>query len=91
MFYLTLHGAYYGYMANGHMVNDHSDGEKGNPWSAHHGRLFPISSKRSFVCTNPDRIAHTVAFDMPVVKYWLEREISSWVHHEEWIREPITP
>ena len=23
--------------------------------------------------------------------YWLEREIAQWVHHEGWIRRPITP
>ena len=27
-----------------------------------HGLLFPISSKDSFICTIPDRIAHTTAF-----------------------------
>ena len=30
---------------------------------------------------NPiDRIAHTTAFDTPVVEHWLEREIAQWVH-----------
>ena len=27
-----------------------------------------------------DRIAHTMAFDTPVVDHWLEREIAQWVH-----------
>ena len=27
-----------------------------------------------------DRIAHTTAFDKPVVEHWLEREIAQWVH-----------
>ena len=27
-----------------------------------------------------DRIAHTTAFDTPVVEHWLEREIAQWVH-----------
>ena len=29
-----------------------------------------------------DRIAHTMAFLIPVVEHWLEREITQWVHHE---------
>ena len=27
-----------------------------------------------------DRIAHTMAFVIPVVEHWLEREIAQWVH-----------
>ena len=61
------------------MVKDHSDSEKGNPLPPH--RLhFSISSKGSFICTIPDRIAHTTAFVTPVVEHWLEREIAQWVH-----------
>ena len=56
------------------MVKDHSDSERGNPLLPH-GLLFPISSKGSFICTIPDRIAHTTAFVTPVVEDWLEREI----------------
>ena len=44
-FYLRLYGVR-------HMVNDHSDSEKGNPLPPH-GLLFPISSKGSFICTIP--------------------------------------
>ena len=44
-FYLRLYGI-------GHMVNDHSDSERGNPLPPH-GLLFPINSKGSFICTNP--------------------------------------
>ena len=29
-----------------------------------------------------DRIAHTAAFDTPVVEDWLQREIAQWVHLE---------
>ena len=30
---------------------------------------------------NPiDMIAHTTAFDTPVMEHWLEREIAQWVH-----------
>ena len=71
MFYLTTHSTHfiYGYMASD-MVKDHSDSEKGNPLPPH-GLLFPINSKGSFICTIPDRIAHTTAFVTPVVEHWL--------------------
>ena len=36
----------------GHMVKDHSNSERGNPLPTH-GLLFPINSKGSFTCTNP--------------------------------------
>ena len=51
--YLTTHSTHfiYGYMASD-MVNDHSDSKRGNPLSPH-GLLFSISSKGSFICTNP--------------------------------------
>ena len=71
-FYLRLYGIR-------HMVKDHSDSEKGNPLPPH-GLLFPINSKGSFICTIPDRIAHTTAFVTPVIEHWLEREIVQWVH-----------
>ena len=57
------------------MVNDHSDSERGNPLPPH-GLLFLISSRGSFICTIPDRIAHTTAFVIPIVEHWLEREIA---------------
>ena len=44
-FYLRLYGV-------GHMVEDHSDSERGNPLPPH-GLLFPINSKGSFICTIP--------------------------------------
>ena len=62
-FYLRLYGVR-------HMVKDHSDSEKGNPLPPHR-LLFTISSKGSFICTIPDRIAHTTAFVTPVVEHWL--------------------
>ena len=71
-FYLRLYGVR-------HMVKNHSDSEKGNPLQPHR-LLFPISSKGSFICTIPDRIAHTTAFVTPVVEHWLEREIAQLVH-----------
>ena len=61
------------------MVKDHSDSENGNPLPPHR-LLFTINSKGSFICTIPDRIAHTTAFVTPVVEHWLEREITQWVH-----------
>ena len=42
-FYLRLYGVR-------HMVKDHSDSKKGNPLPPHR-LLFPINSKRSFICT----------------------------------------
>ena len=44
-FYLRLYGVK-------HMVNDHSDSDRGNPLPTH-GLLFLISSKGSFICTIP--------------------------------------
>ena len=35
-----------------HIVNDHSDSERGNPLPPR-GLLFPINSKGSFICTIP--------------------------------------
>ena len=65
-FYLQLYGV-------GHMEKNHLDSERGNPLPPHR-LLFPINSKGSFICTIPDRIAHTTAFVTPVV------EIAQWVH-----------
>ena len=44
-FYLRLYGVR-------HMVNDHSDSEKGNLLPPH-GLLFLINSKGSLICTIP--------------------------------------
>ena len=70
-FYLRLYGIR-------HMVKDNSDSEKGNLMPPHR-LLFPINSKGSFICTIPDRIAHTTAFVTPVMEHWLEQEIAQWV------------
>ena len=48
--------------------------------------LFFISSKRSFICTIPDRIIHTTTFLTPVGEQWLEQVIIQWVHLEGSIR-----
>ena len=87
MFYLTTHSTHFIY---GYIIKDHSDSERGNPLPPH-WLLFPISSKGSFICTIPDRIAHTTAFATTVVDHWLEREIAQWLHHEGSIRRPIAP
>ena len=71
-FYLWLYGIR-------HMVKDQSDSDRRNPLPPHR-LLFPINSKGSFICTIPDRIAHTTVFGTPVVEHWLEREIAQWVH-----------
>ena len=75
------------YISLRHMVKDHSNSKRGNYLPPLHRLLFPITSKRSFICTTPtERITHTTAFVTPVVEYWLEREIAQWVHHEGSIR-----
>ena len=66
-FYLRLYGF-------GHMVEDHSDSERGNPLPPH-GLLFPINRKGSFICTIPQ-----TGYHIPVVDHWLERVIAQWVH-----------
>ena len=64
------------------MVQDHSDRESGNLMQPLHGLLFLISSNDYFICTIPDTVAHTTAFDTPVMEHWLEREIAQWVPYE---------
>ena len=60
-----------------HMVNEHTDSERGNPLPPH-GLLFPISSKGSFRRHHTtERITHITAFVTPVVEHWLERDYSS--------------
>ena len=80
-FYLTTHSTHFilRLYGVGYMVKDHLDSERGNTLLPH-GLLFPITSKGSFICTIPDRIAHTTTFVTPVVEHWLEQEIAQWVH-----------
>ena len=61
----TFHLQLYGVR---HMGKDHSDSEKGNPLLPHK-LLFLINSKGSFICTIPDRIAHTTTFVTPVMEH----------------------
>ena len=65
-FYLQLYGIK-------HMVKDHSERERENPLPPLIGLLLSISSKGSFICTIPYRIAHTMAFFTPVMEHWLEQ------------------
>ena len=54
MFYLATHSTHF-YLrlyGVGHMVDDHSDSERGKPLPPH-GLIFPINSKGSFICTIP--------------------------------------
>ena len=51
VFYLRLYGV-------GHMVQDHSDSERGNPLPPLHGLLFSISSNIYFICTIPQTRHH---------------------------------
>ena len=56
MFYLTMHSTHfiYSYIAlDIIMVKDKLDSEKENLLPPLPGLLFPISSKESFICTNP--------------------------------------
>ena len=76
-FYLSLYGV-------GYMGKDHSDCERGKQLSPH-WLLFQISSNISFICTIPQRIAHTTAFVTPVMEHWLEWKIVQWAHHEGYI------
>ena len=80
-FYLRLYGVR-------HMVEDHSDSEKGNSLPPH-TLLFPISTKEGFFYMHhlTDRITHT-AFVTPVVEHWLEREIAQCVHLKDRSDDP---
>ena len=46
------------------------------------GYAFRLAARVLFMHHPTDRIAHTTAFDTPVVEHWLEREIAQWFHHE---------
>ena len=63
------------------MVKDHSDSKRGNPLLSH-GLLFPIAARVLLMHYPTDKVAHTTAFDTPVVEHWLEREIDQWVQRK---------
>ena len=54
MLYLTTHATHFilRLYGVGHIVNDHSDTERGNLLLTHR-LLFPISSNGSFICAIP--------------------------------------
>ena len=79
-FYLWLYGIR-------HIVKDHSNTDR-KPTTT---TTWCTLSKGSFICTIPERIAHTMAFVIPLVEHWLKWEIAQWVHHNGWIQCPITP
>ena len=49
-------------------------------------RARPGSSPYHGLC-----YTHITDFVTPVAEYWIEQEISQWVHHEGSIRRPIAP
>ena len=59
------------YMGSHIYIKDYSNSERGNLLPLH-GLLFAISSKGSFICTTPDRIAHTTAVVTPAEEHWLD-------------------
>ena len=61
-FYLRLYGVR-------HMVEDHSDSERGNPLPPH-GLLFPINSKGFLYAQSHRQDSTYTAFDTPVVEHW---------------------
>ena len=78
IFYLTTHSTHFilRLYGVGHMVNDHSDSERGNPLPSH-GLLFPISSKGSFICIRQDSTYHGLCGALAGTIS------SSWVHQRD--------
>ena len=78
MFYLMMHILF--------MVNwcwtygkEPRNSQRKNTLLPLHMLLFSVSSKGSFIYIIPDRIAHTMAFGIPVLKNWLVG-LAQWVH-----------
>ena len=57
MFYLTIHSTHF---IDGHIVKDHSNSERGNSLLPLYGFFYMHHAT--------DRIAHTMAFGLPVVE-----------------------
>ena len=51
--FLKMHSTHLRLNAVEHMLNDHTDNERGNPIPPLHGLLFLFSSKGSFICSIP--------------------------------------
>ena len=77
MFYLTTHSTHfiYGYMASDIWLRTILIVRK-ETHCRHIGYSYRLTAKGFFYMHHPtDRIAHTMAFDTPVVEHWLERDI----------------
>ena len=81
MFYLTTHSTHfiYSYMASDIWLRTILIVRKET--RCHHiGYSFRLKQGFFYMHHPTDRIAHTTAFNTPVVEHWLEREIVQWVH-----------
>ena len=81
MFYLMTHSTnfIYGYMASDIWLRTILIVRK-DTHCRHIGYSFRLTTMVILYDHPTDRIAHTTAFDIPVVEHWLEREIAQWVH-----------
>ena len=82
MFYLTMHSTHfiYGYMALDIWLRTILIVRK-ETCCRHIGYSYRLTARVLNMHHPTDRIAHTTAFNTPVVEHWLEREIAQWVHH----------
>ena len=71
-FYLWLYGI-------GHMVKDHSDGERGN-LCCHMGYSFRLAARVLLYAPSHRQDSTYLGLVTPVMEHWLEREIAQWVH-----------
>ena len=65
-----------------HMIQDHSDDEKGNPLPVLYGLLVPISNDIFYMHHPTNRTPHTTTVVTRVVEHWLERAVAEWVRHD---------
>ena len=71
------------------MVKGHSDSEKEDLQPPLHGHnSFQLAATDHLYAHPTDRRVHGLC--LPVVEYWLEREIAQWVHHEGSIQRPCS-
>ena len=68
------------------MVNNHSDNERGNSLLLLEELFFLISSKGFFICTIPDRTAHTMAPVMEHLKSPLLDTICPMPHNHKCLK-----
>ena len=83
MFYLMMHSTHfiYGYMASDIWLRTILIVRK-ETRCRHIGYSYRLTARVLLYAPShtTDRIAHTTAFDTPVMEHWLEREIAQWVH-----------